>query len=145
VRSRGFKEYRGLGWLVTVRQPAELAFAPVQELRRAIARWGFVFVCAFGVTSWLFAGRIARNLHRVTAASERIRTGDILSVMPRPRNESEYARMCTALGNMVDDLRRQQESLAAENNALKARESAAAGPPEPPPSPPKRPAGFNPW
>lgn len=145
VRSRGFKEYRGLGWLVTVRQPAELAFAPVQELRRAIARWGFVFVCAFGVTSWLFAGRIARNLHRVTAASERIRTGDILSVMPRPRNESEYARMCTALGDMVDDLRRQQESLTAENKALKARESAAGSPPEAQPPSRKRPAGFNPW
>lgn len=145
VRSRGFREYRGLGWLVTVRQPVEIAFAPVSELQRTIARWGFVFGCAFVVTSWLFAGRLVRHMQRVAAAAGRIRTGDILSVMPRPGNASEYARMCSALGDMVDDLRRKQEELTTENDALKARASEAGGPPEPPPPPRKKPAGFLPW
>ena len=40
ARSRGYREFRGLNWLVTVRQPLDLALAPVRELQRTIAGWG---------------------------------------------------------------------------------------------------------
>lgn len=123
ARSRGFKEFRGLGWLIAVRQPVELAFAPVPDLRRNIIRWGaFLSVLAIGA-SWMAAGSLARQIRRVTASADRIRDGDILAVMPRPPGESEIGRMCAALGDLVDDFRQKQEKLEVESRRLAGKQA----------------------
>ena len=130
ARSRGFREYRGIGWLTVVRQPVERAFAGVGALRRNIALWGGVLTLAGGVASWVLAGRHARRLRSMRAAAERIREGDILAVLPRPKGESEMAAMCGALGDLVEDLRAQREQLTTENARLAAelREGESAKP-----------------
>lgn len=119
VRSRGVREYRGQGWLATVRQPVDRAFAPVDALRRAILLWGFVLAIAVGAASWIVAGRLARRLRTIGGAADRIREGDILTVIPRPPGESELARMCRALGDMVDDFRAQRKPTPTERETAK--------------------------
>jgi HAMP domain-containing protein len=109
-RSRGFREYRGLGWIAVVRQPVRLAFAPVAALRQSLARWGFAIVAVGVIAAWVLAGRLTRRLHSITAASQRIREGDILAVLPHPADESEVSRMCRAVGGLVEDLRRPPET-----------------------------------
>jgi hypothetical protein len=121
ARSRGFKEYRGMGWLATVRQPTELAFAPVRELRLSITRWGLLTVAGAIVASWCMAGTVARRMRSITASANRIRGGDILSVMPGPRDGSEYARMCSALGGMVGDFRERLEKQEKPDKAPDVR------------------------
>ena len=120
ARSRGFHEFRGFGWVVTVRQPAELVFGPVGDLQRRIAAWGLSLAGVLIVVSWLSAGRIARRLHSIGMAADRIRQGDILTVMPIPRGEGEIATLCGSLGTMVDDFRKKQEALTEENERLQA-------------------------
>jgi hypothetical protein len=120
-RSRGIREYRGIGWLTVVRQPVERAFASVASLRRAIVFWGGVLAAGAAAAGWIIAGRHARKLRSVRAAAERIHEGDILSVLPRPKGESELAGMCGALGDLVEDLRAKQEKLTAENARLAAQ------------------------
>lgn len=114
ARSRGHREYRGLGWLVAVRQPAELAFAPVRELQQQIIAAGIVFALGLIVLGWFAAAKIARRLRSIGLAANRIREGDILTVLPRPPGDGEVARMCSALGDMVDDFRAKQDAAAAE-------------------------------
>jgi hypothetical protein len=109
-RSRGFREFRGLGWVAIVRQPAHLAFAPAATLRQSLARWGFVIVAAGVIAAWLLAGQVTRRLHSITAAAQRIREGDILAVLPHPRDEGELSRMCRAVGGLVEDLRARPET-----------------------------------
>ena len=121
ARSRGFREYRGAGWLTVVRQPVERAFASVLTLRRSIILWGFVLALGAATTSWWMAARHARRLRSIRLAAERIHEGDILAVLPRPKGESELARMCGALGDLVEDLRANREQLTAENARLAAR------------------------
>lgn len=116
VRTRGFEEYPGLNWLVTVRQPVDYAFAPVDELQRAIFGGGLLFAMSFVVLSWIFGGRIAWQMRRITSTAERIRSGDILAAMPRPRDDSEFARMSRAVGDMVDELRHEPERFAEAKN-----------------------------
>ena len=106
VRSRGYQDFPGLGWLISVRQPGVDAFAPVRELRRSLVGCGAVFSLGIAFLSWAFAGAIAHQLRRVTATAVRVRRGDILAVMPRPPGEGEFARMSGALGDMVDEFRR---------------------------------------
>lgn len=105
ARSRGFREYRGLGWLTVVRQPLDRAFAPVTSLRRTIAAWGVTLSTAAIIAAWVLAGRHARRLRIIRAAAERIHEGDILTVLPRPPGPSELSQMCASLGDLVEDLR----------------------------------------
>jgi hypothetical protein len=119
-RSSGFRDYRGLGWITVIRQPVERAFADVAPLRRAIVLWGGMLAVMGSVAGWIIAGRHAQRLRSVRAAAERIHEGDILSVLPRPKDESELAGMCGALGDLVEDLRAQKEKLTAENARLAA-------------------------
>ncbi len=121
ARTKGFREFRGANWLVAVRQPAADAFAPAREVHRWIVRIGALFTIAIVVLSWLIAGRIARRMTAIATAAGRIRSGDILSEMPRPPGQGEIQSMCDALGGMVDDFRQKNEKLDAENTRLAAR------------------------
>ena len=114
ARTRGYREFRGANWLVVVRQPAADAFAIERDLRRWIGRLGALFVIAIVVLSWLVAGRIARRLAAVAAAADKIRRGDILSLIPQPAGSGEIQTMCTALGEMVGAFRQKQEKAAVK-------------------------------
>ena len=111
-RSLGFREFRGLGGLVTVRQPADDAFAPVRELQHAIEGWGFFLAGVLAIAGWLYASRHVRRISAVASAAHRIRNGDVLALMPRQRGDGELARMCGALDGMVEDFRQKQDPAA---------------------------------
>ena len=106
ARSRGYREYRGLGWLIVVRQPADLALAPARELQRTLFGWGALLTIVLVAVSWIAAARLSRRLRSVRLAADRIRGGDVLTVLPRPSGEGELARMCGSLNDLVEDLRK---------------------------------------
>ena len=124
ARSRGFREYRGIGWLTVVRQPIDRVLADVANLRRGIVLWGSVLTLVAGITSWIIAGSHARRLRSIRAAAERIHEGDVLALLPRPRGESEISTMCGALGDLIEDLRAKQERILAENARLRENDKA---------------------
>lgn len=122
ARTKGFREFRGANWLVAVRQPVTDAFAAAGDVHRRIVWAGATFTAAMIVLSWLIAGRIVRRMAAVATAAERIRRGDILTLIPRPAGSGEVQAMCGALGDMVDDFREKQEKLTADNDRLAARQ-----------------------
>jgi len=107
ARSAGAGEFRGAGWLAVVRQPLDEVLAPERELRRLLTIAGIALTLAAVTATWLFASRIARRLRSVTAAAQRIRAGDVLTVLPGRHGDGELDRMCGALGELVEDLRAQ--------------------------------------
>ena len=111
ARSRGFREFRGFGGIVAVRQPAAAVIAPVNELRRSILWWGLAFSVVLGFTAGISAARVTRRLRAIGTAADHIRLGDVLSLMPHARGEAELARMCGSLDGMVRDFREKQEKL----------------------------------
>lgn len=121
ARSRVSRNFRGLGWLVVVRQPVREAFAPGADLQRWITRAGFALAALIAIVTWLVASRLTRRLTAIGVAANRIRAGDVLTLMPRPPGHDEMARMCGALGHMVDGLREQQAKLEADHARLTAR------------------------
>jgi HAMP domain-containing protein len=125
ARTKGFREFRGANWMVAVRQPVADAFAGAHDVSRWIFRLGALFTLAAMVLSWWIASRITRRMAVVTAAAHRIRSGDILSEIPRPPGPGEIESMCDALGGMVDDFRVKHEQLDAENARLMARPPAS--------------------
>ena len=67
--------------------------------------WGVVLSAALVIVSWISAGRLSRRLRGMTLAAQRIRDGDVLSILPRPQGDGELARMCGSVGHLVADLR----------------------------------------
>ena len=133
ARSRGFRDYRGQGWLVVVRQPVADAFAAVQDLRHLILRLGTGLVVALSILCWTFSARFERRLRAVGTAAGRIGGGDVLALLPQPRGATEFDRMCSALGDMLGKFRQRQETLEAENARLAARQNSTSPlPPSPP-------------
>lgn len=109
ARSRGFRDYRGLGWITVVRQPLDRVFGPVGELRQTIFGWGLAFTTVLTLATWLMAGRTARRLNSMAAAAERLREGDVLTVLPRPHSSDEFGRMAGSVGALVEELRAGQK------------------------------------
>lgn len=106
ARTRGYRDFRGLNWLVVVRHASPDVFAPVRHLRLSLARWGIAFVVIIGISSWFFATQFTRRLRALAAAADRIRSGDTLALMPLPRGPRELAHVCSAIGELIEDLRR---------------------------------------
>lgn len=131
ARTRGFREYRGQGWLVVVRQPFAEAFAPEQELRNRIIRVGLGLVVMLVIVTWYFAARFERRIRAIATAAQRIGEGDVLTLMPQPAGDTELDRTCVALGDLVEKFRQRQDALELENARLASRP-----PPPPPPSSP---------
>lgn len=134
MRSRGFGDYAGLGWLTTVRQPVDRVFAPAWEFQRIITRWGFGFALFFFILSWVFGSKLARRIRAITAAARRIRSGDILAMIPRGKGQTEMDEMSGAVADLVEDLREASRSTS---------EQAPAPPVEPHPGH-ERPTGSDP-
>ncbi|MEX2044397.1 MAG: cache domain-containing protein [Opitutus sp.] len=134
MRSHGFGDYPGLGWLTTVRQPIERALAPARDFQLIIARWGFAFSLLFFLLGWVLGANLARRIRAVTAAARRIHSGDILSMMPRQRGQLEVDEMCGAVADLVENLRE------------KPQPDSRQAPPPPRPSAPgyERPTGTDP-
>jgi HAMP domain-containing protein len=128
ARSRGSRDFLGLGWLVTVRQPLEEAFAPAQTWQRQILQAGLFATLAAAAIGWVLASRLTQRLRVIGAAAGRIGEGDVLTVMPLPQDRGELSAMCGALGRMVDEFRQRQDALESENLQLKARLAAQTRP-----------------
>ncbi len=112
--TRGFRGLRGINALVAARQPMTDIFDAATDLRNTLLQWGLALALAFGLATRWTVARLTRRLRAVATAADRIRAGDILTLMPQPPGEGEVARMGRALDAMVQDFRSKQKQLSAE-------------------------------
>lgn len=115
VQTRGFGDFRGVGWIVAVRQPLADLYAPVKHHQRTTAAAGGVLTLAMAVLGWLATAPISRQLRRIALAAGRIRSGDILAILPAGPGRSELARACSSLRNLVESLRERREDSAGQS------------------------------
>ncbi|GGB45467.1 hypothetical protein GCM10011505_28380 [Tistrella bauzanensis] len=118
---QGFRDYPGLGWIVVVRQPLDVALAPVADLRRLILT-GAVTIAAIacGVALWL-AGWIARPLNRLNLAAQRAGESSAPGDVPADGSYREVRDLALALRRMIRALTEKRVALEAANAGLEAR------------------------
>ncbi|HRE22044.1 MAG TPA: HAMP domain-containing protein, partial [Rhabdaerophilum sp.] len=120
ARSRGFGDFRGLGWTVIVREPVATAFLPAY--RASVSIFGLIF--AGGLASALAAAfvtrRMTRRLKRLAHAADRLRLGkaDELDVDAGP---DEAGRIGGSMRALVSTLQTANRDLATLNTELDAR------------------------
>lgn len=69
--ARDYRDYRGPQWQVMVRQPIDIAYQPIQELRVQAVWIGGAVVIVFGLIGWMTAEKISRPLANINQQLER--------------------------------------------------------------------------
>lgn len=69
--AKDYRDYRGPQWQVMVRQPLNIAYQPIQELRVQAAWIGGVVVLVFALIGWMTAEKISRPLANINQQLER--------------------------------------------------------------------------
>lgn len=99
-----------LGWRVLVRQPSELAFAPVRQLRLQMAALALLLTVGIGALAWGQARRVTRPLHDIARAAERIARGENEDI-PRGAGVREVESLAVSLQHMVSTLTHRELAL----------------------------------
>lgn len=100
---KGYMDYPGLGWSVLVRQPVELAFAPVSHLQSFILLIGGIFAALFAGVGWFFAGSVTRPLAELAKVADRLRFGE-RSEVPEQQGIKEMEILSSSLRHLADSL-----------------------------------------
>lgn len=111
AQSQGYRDYPGLGWLVLVRQKADIALAPARSLQHQVLFLGVVFGMAFAMLIWLSANRIVNPMLEIAAIADRIRQGESQVSIPLLQGQDELAMLSRSLRYLVSTLESQQEAL----------------------------------
>lgn len=110
--TRGHRSYYGLGWNVLVRHEAETAFRPARELAQEVRLWGLLAAALAALLGWLLAGRIARPLEELCAATARLRQDPESAILPPAgRGPREVATLSAALSALLSALRAREAAL----------------------------------
>lgn len=118
ARTEGLSTYPGLGWIVLVRQPTAIAFAPAWTIQQQIFLAGLVLGGLFAGLSWIAIERITRPLLDITASADRIRRGDRVKIPVLP-GKDELARLSRSLNKLVSKLTAHEQALLVANEQLR--------------------------
>jgi PAS domain S-box-containing protein len=77
AKDGGYRGYPGLGWIVLIRQRADVALASVTQLQLLILAIGVVFAVLFSVIGWVLAIQITRPLAHVVQLTREIKIDDV--------------------------------------------------------------------
>ncbi|MNO37065.1 Cyclic di-GMP phosphodiesterase Gmr [compost metagenome] len=106
----GYLDYEGMGWAVLVRQPEDLAFSSVNNLRNFFFITGGIAAALFAFLGSLLAERISRPIRGLTQAANRLRAGENI-VIPEYKTFTELFILSRSLRSLVESLNRTESAL----------------------------------
>lgn len=114
--SMPLSDYPGMGWVVVVRQPEELALAEAISLEHRLIWLSVVGAALFGALGWFLADRLTRPLRRVAAQAQ----GMLPSTNGGPPHD-EVDQLARTLASLLADLKQREQDLTSLNEALESR------------------------
>ena len=117
ARSDGYRNFTGLGWIVLVRQDADVALAPARQLQRQTIIWGFGLAGLAACAAWMLSGQIAAPLLRLANSADAIRKGQQVEI-PHVGGYAEAETLSRSLDALVFELKQRQVSLKEFNRSL---------------------------
>ena len=110
VQAEGYRNYPGLDWTVLVRQPIEVAYAPIQNLQQFIYILGFVLSGVLAIIGWMVAGKITDPLKKITRAADLLRQGEKAEI-PHHKGIQEIEVLSFSLKKLIDNLTKTESAL----------------------------------
>ena len=119
--TRGFGQYRGLGWVVIARQRTEHAFETVQLLRHRIELAGGLFAIIAILLGWWIASRVGGPLTEISKAADAISRGSRRVQIPAGTGYAEVEQLSGSLRKMLRSLSANEEELRQSQEQLENR------------------------
>jgi PAS domain S-box-containing protein len=114
----GYRDFRGLGWVLLIREPAHSAFAPIAAAERQIVGGHLALGLLLTALAWFLAHTIARPIRALAATSDQIRRGQQPADLPLVTGEDEVARLAASLHSLIAGLHDKEQALSAANIEL---------------------------
>lgn len=117
ARSDGYRNFKGLGWIVLVRQTTHEALSPVRNLRRAVLAWGIGISVLGALAAWFLSGVISRPMIALAVAAEDLRLGGSAAI-PNIQTFHEAAILSASMRALVLELNARRAALETINKTL---------------------------
>jgi diguanylate cyclase (GGDEF)-like protein len=117
-----------LGWRIALRQPADVALAPVQRLRERLLLLGLVITLLFAAIAYRFATRISRPVEQLAHAARQAEQRSAPPRYPQATGIREIDMLSSSVQSMTTSLLRHERELEQLNASLEqqVRERTAA-------------------
>ncbi|VYU53638.1 diguanylate cyclase [Clostridium tertium] len=99
----GYKDYKGLGWTVVVRQPIDIAYEPVENLKDFVIVIVCILAVVFAFIGWVSADIIARPIKKIILAADRLRFGEDIEI-PRYKGIKDIEMLSKSLRSLISSL-----------------------------------------
>ena len=109
-RSKGFKEFAGLGWSAVVMQDLQYAFAPVRRLQQSILTVGLLVIGAVLIAVLLMARRVNSSVAGLSLVANEVARGNFETQVTFTSND-EIGGLVRTFNQMIRDLKSQQAQL----------------------------------
>ena len=116
-KGSGYASYPGLGWVVLVRQPVDLAWEPLVEMRRHAIISGVLLALLFSLVGVALARRITYPLKQLAASASELRDGGQVAIASGG-HYAEVAALSRSLNALVFDLGERRRQLQQLNGTL---------------------------
>ena len=117
-QSHGFRSYPGMGWTVLVRQNLDVAYEPVNQLKRKILWGGALVAMLVSTLLWIIARRVTSPLRAITRHANALRQGVMQTIPAIGSRLAEVHILEDALNTMLDELRSKEAGLRHMNATL---------------------------
>lgn len=118
TKSKGYKNYDGLGWTILVRQPSQVAFSDASALRNYILIAGLIASLITAIIGWFVARLLTRPLKQITQAAKEMQRDPSKSI-PSHTGIREIEVLSVALRQLTAKLTHtEQEKTTYESLAL---------------------------
>ncbi|MHA6482244.1 sensor domain-containing diguanylate cyclase [Paenibacillus sp. strain BS8-2] len=106
----GYGNYPGLGWQIVIRQPVDVAFAPVRDLIVFMIALGVAIAIACGLIGWLLARKVSKPLSLISEAANKLRRGEEAEI-PFARGIKDIEILSSSLSVLIAELTEQKSEL----------------------------------
>lgn len=120
----GYKDYRGLGWVVLARQSTKVAFIPSRALWTRTLGYGILFGLLAALAGGILSNRVSKPLLRIAGAAESIRGGNLEVGIPLIESPEEIASLSFSLQQLVSDLVEKNKALSLAKESLEEKVKA---------------------
>jgi len=120
-KSRGYKDYPGLGWTVLVRQNVDNAYAPVKRIQRQVLWSGIGLALLFSFLGWAVARRIAKPMRALTDSAQLVQQRKATHIAVLDADYSEVHQLTASLNALVENLLQKEAALKDLNQSLELR------------------------
>jgi len=118
--SKGYKDYKGLGWILVIEHKTRQIFAPVAELKKRVLTISLVLTALAILLGLFITMSVSRPVARLAAATDEIGRGN-LDVRLEVKSNDEIGELARAFNKMASDLKEVTTSRDAINKETNMR------------------------